>query len=408
MITASHMQSARMIGTKALAALPQIMADHQLGTRVLIVHDEATYAAAGQLLLANLPQTAETFFYSLGITPHATMVHVDAVMQVATDVQPSCIIAIGSGTINDICKLAAARTSLPYIVVATAASMNGYSAANASILQDKQKSSFAAIPPRAVIGDLDILAAAPKRLARAGLGDTLCRTTVEADCLLSHHLFGTPYPHASFLKLRGHEAGLIAGAAALREHSPSYIGQLMHALLDAGDAMTLTGSSAVASQGEHMIAHTIELLYGDEQKTLHGEMIAVSSTNMRHLQKKMILAQPKLAALQANPAQFKRFFGNVRGEALLEIYQKKLLSSEQVSEINARLASQWPDIRQALSDVIIHDGALDLAFMQANIGTRYDSIGLDEARYQTALSYAHMTRDRFTFLDLAVMMGRRA
>ena len=400
--------SKRVVGTDALAALSGVIADDGLGSRLLLMHDPATFAAAGERTLAKLPQSIETFSHSFGESTHASMANVQAVMAVAGDVTPSGLVAIGAGSINDIVKLAAVRLGLPYVTVATAASMNGYSSANASILVAGHKQSFVARPPRAVIADVDVLAAAPRRLARSGLGDTLCRTTVEADCLLSYYLFGTPYPIDAFAQFRRHEQGLIAGASSLRENSPEYMGLLMQALLDAGDAMTVTGSSAVASQGEHMIAHTIEMLYGDEHQALHGETIAVTSTNMRHLQQKMVLAQPKLRQMTANPAQFKRFFGNVRGEALLAIYEKKQRSASEIVEINERLAVQWPEIKAALAQVMIQGGAIDLAFMQAGVGTTCKAIGLDEARYQTALSYAHLTRDRFTFLDLAAMMGRRA
>jgi glycerol-1-phosphate dehydrogenase [NAD(P)+] len=400
--------SERIVASGALAALPRILADYHLGTHLLIVHDGATRAAAGNQFFANLPQTLKSFFYSLDTPSHPSMRHVAEVMASATSAQATCIVAMGSGTINDICKLSAARLGLPYVVVATAASMNGYSSANASVMEDGKKRSFAANPPRVVIADLDILAAAPRRLARAGLGDTLCRTTVEADCLLSHHLFGTPYPADVFNYLRAHEAGLMAGASALRGNSSEYMGLLMQALLDAGDAMTVTGSSAVASQGEHMIAHTIEMLYGDECQAMHGEIIAVTTTSMRHLQQKMVLAQPKLREMAVNCAQFKRVFGNVRGDELMEIYQKKQLTASEVNDMNQRLSTQWPEIKRALGEVMIQGSAIDLAFMQASIGTHCQAIKLEEARYQSALSYAHLTRDRFTFLDLAAMMGRRA
>src|SRR5262249_12219852 len=161
----------------------------------------------------------------------------------------------------------------PYIALPTAASMNGYTSATASIEEDGFKQSRQARPPKAVIVDMDVIAAAPKRLSRAGLGDALARSTVEADCRLSHHLLGTPYPKEAFDCLRDHESGLIAGAARLTEGDPGYLRLLVNALLDAGDWMAATGSSAVASQAEHMIAHTAEMLYdGELQKAFHGEM----------------------------------------------------------------------------------------------------------------------------------------
>ena len=112
------------------------------------------------------------------------------------------LVAVGSGTINDVCKYAAAKDGKRYAVFATAPSMNGYASKNAAITIDGHKSSLAAASPVGVFMDLAVLCAAPARMIRAGLGDSLCRSTAQADWLLSHHLLGTPYRHAPFALLR--------------------------------------------------------------------------------------------------------------------------------------------------------------------------------------------------------------
>src|SRR5258708_2290150 len=43
------------------------------------------------------------------------------------------LVAVGSGTINDLCKYVSHQDNKPYLVFPTAASMNGYLSANASI-----------------------------------------------------------------------------------------------------------------------------------------------------------------------------------------------------------------------------------------------------------------------------------
>ena len=126
------------------------------------------------------------------------------------------LVAVGSGTINDLCKFAAAQDGKPYVVFATAPSMNGYTSMNAAITVDGHKKSLPAATPLAVFMDLEVLAAAPARMIRAGLGDSLCRPTAQADWLLSHHLLGTPYRSAPFAMLAEDEsiaAGRARGAA---------------------------------------------------------------------------------------------------------------------------------------------------------------------------------------------------
>ncbi len=98
------------------------------------------------------------------------------------------MIAVGSGTINDVCKYGSAQDKKPYAVFATAPSMNGYTSVNAAITVHGHKMSLAAQAPVGAFFDLGVLAAAPARMIRSGLGDSLCRTTAQADWLLSHLL----------------------------------------------------------------------------------------------------------------------------------------------------------------------------------------------------------------------------
>ncbi len=396
----------RIIGTDALASLATTLAVHAPARTVLLVCDEQTWEAAGEKTQAQLPNPKAASRHSLGKYVEPTLERASDLAARAGDYD--ALIAIGSGTVNDLTKYAAAQCGKPYLVVATAASMNGYTATNASLIEDGFKHSFAAAPPRAVVADTGILAAAPKRLTRAGLGDTLCRSTVEADMLLSHWLLGTDYPRALFDRMRRHEAELIALAPAAREGDASFVGKLMEALLDAGDAMTEHGSSAPASQSEHMIAHTLELMYGQEfRHMLHGEVVALTTLTMGQLQHKMLLSTPVVKPLPRELAQFERVFGRKVAPALFSAYQQKLLDATQTQHINAKLPTQWPEIKSALAEVMIPANSIERALIQSGLATRASDLGLEIERYRNACAYAYLTRNRFTFLDLAVMNDRR-
>ncbi len=60
------------------------------------------------------------------------------------------IVALSSGTVNDICKYASYLEGKNYISFPTAASMNGYTSSNASILVDGYKKFLVAHLPRAI------------------------------------------------------------------------------------------------------------------------------------------------------------------------------------------------------------------------------------------------------------------
>ena len=57
------------------------------------------------------------------------------------------LIAVGSGTINDLCKYASALDRKPYVVFGTAPSMNGYTSVNAAITVGGLKKSLTAQAP---------------------------------------------------------------------------------------------------------------------------------------------------------------------------------------------------------------------------------------------------------------------
>ncbi len=393
----------RFIAPNALQGLPDILAQaNNGGRRLLLVCDDATWDVAGKQVQEQLSPDHPIDVHRLGTNPHATMEHAKQVISAAHEVD--MLLAIGSGTVNDIAKYAASQRKIPYISIATAASMNGYTSPTASLEAAGLKRSYAAHSPLAVVADLNLIAAAPARLARAGYGDVLCRSTVEADMQLAHLLLGTPYPEALFAILRRHEPGLLAAASTL--HTPASIALLIEALLDGGDAMAQHGSSAVASQGEHMIAHTLELLYPERTATLfHGELIAVTSLTLARLQQSRLATLPAIITLNHSEEEYTALFGPALAKDLYAAYQRKLLPREQVNRLNETLAYSWMQISQEIAKNMHPPHLLEQAFSAAGLTTTPEDAGFTSQQYQHAVSHAHLTRERFGFLDIAAMNG---
>ncbi len=397
----------RLIAHDALNGTSELLARHAPGKNVMLVCDDKTWAAAGLRLQSSLATEFNITPHSFGREVYATLKNSDKLIGAAAEAD--ILLAVGSGTINDLTKYAAAKLDKPYIAVATAASMNGYTSTNASLEKEGYKTSFAAKPPVAVVADISVIAAAPRRLARAGFGDTLCRSTVEADMLLSHYLRGTKYPKAIFDQLRSHEQGLINNINDLRDHKLPEIELLMRALLDGGDAMTTYGSSAVASQGEHMIAHTLEMIYGkDLHSFTHGEIVAVATLTMANLQQRMMRMPFTVRPVPREAPMFSRLFGKALAPSFIETYAKKLVSAEEAERVNAMLEKDWDAIKQSINDILIPTTTLERVFKLIGLPTGPKDLQIEPVRYDNAVSHAYLTRDRFTFLDLAVMNDKRA
>jgi glycerol-1-phosphate dehydrogenase [NAD(P)+] len=151
-----------------------------LGNRV-----EKAAATRGQIIPIHLPADL-----------HADLDTAD--MVAAATCGAESILAVGSGTINDLCKFAAAKNNIECAVFATAPSMNGYTSVNSAITVEGLKKSLPAVAPVGVFMDLQVLSEAPKRMMRSGLGDSLCRSTAQADWLLAHCLHDGPYNELPF------------------------------------------------------------------------------------------------------------------------------------------------------------------------------------------------------------------
>ncbi|MGL9717736.1 MAG: iron-containing alcohol dehydrogenase [Wolbachia sp.] len=305
------------------------------------------------------------------------------------------IVALGGGTVNDICKYASYLEKKDYISFPTAASMNGYTSANASILVDGHKKSFAAHLPKAVYIDIDIIADAPLRLTLSGFADFICRSTVEADWLLSHLLLGTEYNGLPFALVRDLEEILLREYLALAKRSKKVVLLLMEALLISGLGMVISEGSHSASQGEHMIAHAMEMVTKD-YSSLHGEKIAVTTLTMANLQEKILSIQnPTVKPTTLGVKRVAECFGNTKFTKILE--QKKILQQK----IGGIIHKEWNNISSLIKQNLLPAKRLQKIFEDLSIPHLPEHLGWNQEQYCKVVDFAFATRDRFTFLDLA-------
>lgn len=378
------------------------------GPRLLVVSDPTTRRVLGERVVAALQGIAEVEERVLEEQPHADLTTAERIRARASGCD--ALVAVGSGTINDLCKYAAGQAGKPYVVFATAPSMNGYTSANAAITTHGHKQSLPATPPLGVFMDLAVLAAAPARMIRSGLGDSLCRSTAQADWLLAHLLLDQPYREAPFQLLAEDEPGLLGAPEALLNGDSTAMERLARTLVMSGFGMTLCGSSHPASQGEHLISHYLDML-GDPEwpESFHGEHIAVTTLTMARLQETLLAgATPELRACELDEAAFVARYGKPLGESCWASFRPKCLTAQRADDLNRRLAADWPDIRARIGAVIHPATELESVLHRAGAPTRPADLGIPEAAYRDAVLHAREIRDRYTFLDLAADSTRLA
>ncbi len=380
-----------------------LVQDLGFGDKLVVVSDVTTYRAMGERVESALAADYTVQSVVLGQSPHAddaTASHIQDAMSEAT----SAVIAVGSGTINDLCKAVSARCGLPYAVFATAPSMNGYASATASIAIGGLKRSIPARTPEGVFVDVKVLAAAPPRMIRAGLAECLCRSTAQSDWLLAHLLRDQPYRAAPFDLVRSDEDALYHGAGGLVAGDLESMTRLARALVLSGIGMTVCGSSRSSSQGEHMISHYIDMTRPEgEVAPYHGEQIAVTTLFMAELQERILARDepPMLGATQIAEPELLAHYGPHLGELCWRELSGKRLDADRAARLNFRLREKWGEIRQRIAAVARPAKDLRAALESAGAPTKPDVLGWSWERYREACTHAREIRNRYTFLDLA-------
>jgi glycerol-1-phosphate dehydrogenase [NAD(P)+] len=318
------------------------------------------------------------------------------------------LVAVGSGTITDLTKYAAARAGKPCVAFGTAPSMNGYTSPSAAITVDGLKKSLPAVAPAGVFLDLGVLAAAPARLVRAGLGDSLCRPTAQVDWLLAHLLRGEPYREAPFALLAEDEPGLLAESEALVRGDRAAVARLARTLVLSGFGMAICGGSYPASQGEHLISHYAEMLGAtDWPPSFHGEQVGVATLAMAALQEEVLRGPaPQLGATRTDEKALVRHFGPELGPACWRELARKRLDSGAAETLTRRLAENWEKVRGRLLSVARTAGELRGALARAGAPVTPEALGWPRAFFRDAVLHAREIRNRWTFLDLAADAGR--
>jgi len=381
----------------------ELVAALGLGPRLAVVVDDNTYRVLGRRVAAALG-TGQREIRMPG-RPHADTATIERLRRKSADCD--ALIAVGAGTINDLCKYAAALDGKSYAVFATAPSMNGYTSVNAAITVDGLKKSLPAVAAAGVFIDLEVCAQAPARMIRSGLGDSVCRSTAQADWLLAHLLLDQPYRRAPFALLAEDEAALFAQSGALLQGDTGAMRRLARTLVLSGFGMTICGGSFPASQGEHLISHYVEMLAPAEwPDSFHGEQIAVATLTIARLQERMLDDRaPRLVPSAPDEAALRTHFGAELGATCWKEFAAKRLDAARAEALNARLASRWDEIRGEIAAVARPAVELQAVLKRAGAPTGPADLGWPLDFYATAVRHAREIRNRYTFLDLAADSG---
>jgi glycerol-1-phosphate dehydrogenase [NAD(P)+] len=409
------------IGRGALATVGEVLARHFETTTAVVVADERTFAAAGRAVDGALRAAGRAhgppIVFPADPPLYAEAAHLRA-LEGALRARDAVPVAVGSGTVNDLTKLAAHRLGRPYLCVATAASMDGYTSFGAIITEDGFKHTLPCPAPRAVIADLDVLAAAPAELNAAGYGDLLGKVTAGADWILADALEIEPIDERAWSLVQDPLRAWLEGPERLPSGDPAAIERLFEGLTVTGIAMQLSSSSRPASGSEHRFSHLWEMqaLAEGRPPVAHGFKVGVGSIAAAALYERVLARD--LTALDVD--------GLVRAwpsraeveRQVREAHDSPRLAEHAVAETLAksvdagalrrrllRLTEVWPDVRERIRAQLLPAARLRDLLRAAGCPTHPAEIGVGAAQFRASFALARTIRSRYTVLDLVHETG---
>lgn len=309
------------------------------------------------------------------------------------------LIAVGAGTVHDITRYSAAKLGLEFISCPTAASVDGFCSSVAAMTWHGFKKTFSATAPMAVIADLDIIAAAPKRLSASGFGDMIGKFISLSDWRVSHVLTGEYLCERIYGMTLDATRAVMAAAEGIALGSHDAYEKLTYGLLMSGLAMQLLTNSRCASGAEHHVSHLIEMQpegLGVSSDALHGEKVGVGTLIAAGEYHRIRNISSPVFGDYEMPSEdsIRAVFGSLSTSIIEE---NSPAAAEAVK--SDMLASKWDEICAAIDEIPTVEELMPKYELLGMRRTLSD-IDVDEGKLSEILDYSPLVRNRITLMRL--------
>ena len=404
-----------VIGSGAVKRLPEFVKKY--GKKPFVVADRNTYAAAGETVCALL-KAAGIPYGSFVFKDKALEPDEHAVGAAFMHYDPSCdvIVGVGSGVINDICKILSNISGHPYIIVGTAPSMDGYASATSSMSRDGVKVSLPSRCADVIIGDTDILKTAPDHMLRSGLGDMLAKFVSIAEWRIAHIITGEYYCEEVAQLIRTAVKKCVDNAQGLLRREDAAIEAVFEGLVIGGVAMAYAGVSRPASGVEHYFSHVWDMrgLEFGTKVDLHGIQCAMATMKAVELYEQVMQLQPDYEKAKAYVERFdpedwncrlREFLGGA-AEAMIELEKKEGKYRKDTHEARFLLIQKnWDAILEILRQELPAAESLRKLLDQVGISRDLNTIGVDTACAKQTFRATKDIRDKYVLSRLAWDLG---
>lgn len=379
--------------------------------RPFVLYDETTYQAAGELLQSALEGAGVA--YTAYILPYAEPVPDEKVLgQILFNFDPACdlLLAIGTGTLNDLAKYVSFKMGKPYAVVATAPSMDGFVSSVAALMENHMKVTYPAHVPCAVIGDTDILQAAPMEMIASGVGDILGKYTCLCDWAMAREIEGEYYCPELVAIMRQAIDYVVQLVPRVPARDPEAIAGVMEALVLSGIAMAFAGNSRPASGSEHHLSHYWELqfLAQERKAVLHGIKVGIGTVAVLRMYEWLFARKIDFEAAKAGALAFDEEAWRERMRALYGEGAQAVLDLEAATHKNGpeavgaqldAMAEKWDTLRKIAAQ-LPPSGEIARILQLVGAPVAPQQVGVDKQMFADSVVAAKELRNRFGLLQM--------
>lgn len=268
-----------VVGEEIIRDMGAILEELEIGNNALIIWGPNVKKIVGDTLLQSLEK--KRFSINWEIAGASTFQEVERIAKLAKKTSSSFLIGVGGGRSIDIAKLASFNSKLPFVSVPTSASHDGISSPFASVKGLDRPYSIVAKPPIAIIADIRIISKAPFSLMVSGCGDLISKRTAVRDWELAHERNGEYYGgYSANLALLSADL-VIDNSSQIANRAADSVRVVVEALISAGVAAGIAGSSRPCSGSEHLFSHAMDIVAPG--KGMHGEKCGMGTIMMAKL-----------------------------------------------------------------------------------------------------------------------------
>jgi glycerol-1-phosphate dehydrogenase [NAD(P)+] len=383
---------------------------------VFLVCDKNTYIVGGKkaqsLLYENNLSTDVFLFPESPFEPDDTAL---SLLKSAYKNQ-EIIVAVGSGVINDLCKILSCENNIPYIIIASQPSMDGYASKTSSIISDGLKITVNSKVADVIIGDIDILKTAPDKALISGFGDMIAKYISILEWKISSIINDEYYCEeiANLIKTAVKEC--VDNLDGLLNRDEKAIEAVFNGLILGGVGMNYAGCSRPASGVEHYFSHIWDMraLEFNTPLSSHGIQCGIGTLYAIKIyeQLKNITPNKEKAVSYVKNFDFTSYSKRLKdfiGKASTPMIENEKADKKYDAILHFKridkIISSWDKIVELIRKELPKYEDLKEKLKSINAPTSVLDIGLDESILPNTFTFTKDIRNKYVLSTLCFDLG---